>query len=517
MIDEMTFQNQGSTIWYKISRNSFSNLVSTVVAFAVSLFLLPFIVHHIGLTKFGIWVLVNSLIGYMGLLDAGLAPTLVKKSAEHLAKGEWAELNETVSIVFTLYLLMGALVGALIYGLSFFVPQLFNVPTEDISTFKKVLWIVGLQTALSFPMSIWNGLMGGLQDFHVSNVISISCQLGRVLVTAVLLMLGFGLISLIWLGVCVATFGWLVSIFWIKRRIPNLHVRLSRLPLTKVKDLVRFSGAMLISGIAGRAIQGTDRVIIGLFLPVASISIYEVGGRISNYTRNILYSVLSPTIPAASDLNARNEKAMLQNLYLKGTKYLLILFSALVAILLLFGREFIALWMGKGFEQSVWVMYILIIGNLYQSQNVVADAMLIGIGRLRAYTIGMTIYPILNITLSVLFILRWGLIGVALATTLTIVIIESYFSVYMARILGIRTLALLEACHLPAIVSVIPAILVICYVRLIVNMQSWIGLSMGVAVFSFLFLLSFMAFGLSRYEKEIIKTKVLGTLPFNRA
>jgi len=83
---------------------------------------MPFVVHRIGLTKFGTWMLVNSVVGYMGLLDLGLAPTVVKKSAELLAKEDKDELNRTISTVFTLYLLIGALVGVTILGLGFTFP-----------------------------------------------------------------------------------------------------------------------------------------------------------------------------------------------------------------------------------------------------------------------------------------------------------------------------------------------------------------------------------------------------------
>lgn len=114
-------------IWRKVSRNVLSNLAGTAVALIVGFFLMPFVVHRIGLTAFGIWMLVNSLVGYMGLLDIGLSPTLIKKSAEYLAKDDKEGLNQTVSTIFTFYLLIGVIVGIAIFGLSFVLPQVFNI------------------------------------------------------------------------------------------------------------------------------------------------------------------------------------------------------------------------------------------------------------------------------------------------------------------------------------------------------------------------------------------------------
>lgn len=502
-----------TTIWDKISRNALSNFAGTAVALAVGFFLMPFIIHRIGATAYGIWMLSTSLVGYMGLLDVGLALTLIKKSAEHLAREEKDELNKVVSTIFTMYLLIGALLGCAIFSLSFYLPQVFNIAPEDVNTFKTVLWIIGLQAALSFPMSIWSGLIQGLQDFHISNCIAVFNHLIRAIVTVLLLLSGFGLISLIWLGFVIAIVGWLATMSWIRRRIPYLRIKLSRLEWIKVKDLSRFSGVMFIWGIAGRTIHQADRIIIGMFLPIASITIYEVGARINQYSRSVLlYSVLSTIMPAASELNAKDEKATLQKLYLKGTKYLLVAYTAVVVALLLFGKEFIQLWMGERFEDSVWIMYALVIGSLYQTQNVTAHVMLQGMGKLRIFTRVMIAYPIVNIILSVIFVIYWGLIGVALATTLTFIILETYFIFYITKIFEIRPLSLLKECHLSAATSLIPAVAVAYGLKSILDVNSWATLFLGISSFLAAYFLSFWILVTSREERIYLKSKTLGML-----
>ena len=498
------------SIWDKIARNTLSNLTGTMVSLVVGFFLMPFVIHHIGLTAYGLWMLVTSLVGYMGLLDLGLAPTLVKKSAELLAKNDEGELNQMVSTIFTLYLMIGILLGLAIFGVGFVIDEVFNIPSEYINIFKAVLWIVGLQVALNFPMSIWHGLMGGLQDFHVINGIIIITNLIKAFATVFLLMSGFGLISLIWLGFVLAVASWISSMFWVKYRIPYFRIKILRLKLRNIKELAYFSGAMFIWGIGGRILLQADKILIGLFLPIASITIYEVGARISNYSRTILYSALSTVMPVASELNARNEKIILQKLYLKGTKYLLIAYAVVVGALLLFGKEFINLWMGEGFEQSVWIMYALLIGSLFQSQNVVGYVMLAGMGILKTFTKVMIAYPIVNIILSVIFVLKWGLIGIAAATALTFFIIDTYFIFYATKIFEIRLLSLLKASHLSAAISIAPAIVIAYFVKPILNFNSWFRLSLGVLSFIAVCFILFWTLGTTSKERSALTFRVLG-------
>src|SRR5438552_9134266 len=437
----------------KIFRNILTGLLALATNVVVGFLMMPFIVNHIGLTGFGIWMLVNTLVGYMGLLDVGLGPTLVKKSAELLATKDVQALNRIISIFFVLYLLIGSIIGVAVVTLSPVAPHVFNVPAESISEFQAVFWILGLQVAVSFPMSIWIGLLGGLQAYHIQNSISTITTLTKAAGTFFLLQAGSGLVSLIWLGFALAGVGWLIAMFSVKRRIPYLRVDASHFGLGQTKEIAQFSGVMFIGGLSWKTLFESARIIIGLFQRVASGTIYEVGLSICLYSRNLFY-VMSVIMPSAAHLYATSDKEGLRGLYLTGTKYSFAVYSAIVIALFMFGKQFIFLWMGKGFEESVWIMYVLSLGSLFQSQNLIANYLLMGMNNLAAMTRVAITYSIVIFPLNILFVFYWGLIGAALATTNTIVLVETYFLLKIVGIFEIRLLSLIRLCHLP---SVLPA------------------------------------------------------------
>ena len=59
-----------------VSPRPYANVLSNWTAFAfaavTSFFLAPFIVHRLGDSAYGVWALIGSLVGYMGLLDLGV-------------------------------------------------------------------------------------------------------------------------------------------------------------------------------------------------------------------------------------------------------------------------------------------------------------------------------------------------------------------------------------------------------------------------------------------------------------
>src|SRR5689334_21605546 len=194
----MKVADAGATgLWKTLYRNAFSSMAGTILSLAIGFFSFPFIVHRLGATAYGIWMLALSIVGYLGLLDIGLGPTLIKKTAEHLARGpsETKALSRTVSTVFFIYLCIGIIVGVAILLIGTLGYRWFKVGPELVPTFRIVLWLVGIQTAVGFPLSVASGIIGGLQEFHILNTLNIAANFIRTGLSIGLMLAGYGLVS----------------------------------------------------------------------------------------------------------------------------------------------------------------------------------------------------------------------------------------------------------------------------------------------------------------------------------
>src|SRR5215813_14408414 len=76
-----------------ISSNWFSLGINVVTGIIVS----PFIVHRLGDTANGIWVLIFSVTGYYGLFDLGIRSSVVRYVSKYTATGEDDELARVVN------------------------------------------------------------------------------------------------------------------------------------------------------------------------------------------------------------------------------------------------------------------------------------------------------------------------------------------------------------------------------------------------------------------------------------
>ncbi|MGH7895266.1 MAG: lipopolysaccharide biosynthesis protein, partial [Candidatus Binatia bacterium] len=473
---------------------------------------MPLVVHHLGPTEFGLWVLASGVVGYVGMLDLGLAPTLVNETAALLARDDAAaraRLDETASTIYAVYAALGLLAATALAAVALAAGRLFQVSPDDLATFRTVLLVVGVQTALGLPMSVWNGLLSGLQAFPVLNAIGVATTIARGGLTIALVTTGHGLVPLVVSSFVVAVCTWLVSRWCVHRRLCGLRVRLGGFRRARLREMGRFSVAMVVWTAAGATLHQLDRVLIGVVLPIASLTTYEVGARLSTYSRTLLHSWLGIVMPATAALAARGERGRLRALFLRTTRYLMATYAGVVVLLLGFGDPLVRLWMGPSFHQSYVVMSLLLVGSLVQSQNVVAHVMLPGMGELRVFTLFMAVYPVVTAACAVTGILAGGLTGLAAGMASAVLLMESVFLVVVQRRLGVPLARVLARCHWPVAKAIVPVVLWIVLVRMLVPIDSWLVLASGVAVAAVVFLCAAWMGALTAGERRTVASKVV--------
>ena len=95
----------------RFRRNALSNYASSIVALAIALVTTPVLVRGLGMTEWGIWVLVGATVQYFDLLRFGFARGTVKWVAEGAALEDDDLLRRTLATAFFILLDPGARVA----------------------------------------------------------------------------------------------------------------------------------------------------------------------------------------------------------------------------------------------------------------------------------------------------------------------------------------------------------------------------------------------------------------------
>ena len=447
----------------QIVRNVFSNWAGYVVNITVSFFISPFIVHTLGNTGYGIWVLVGSLTGYLGILDLGMRPAIVKFVSRFKAIGDDLMINKIVNTMLLAFSTIAVLVVLASIVVSYYAPKIVAVPVEYQSQFRLIIIIMGLNIAASFPFGVFNAVLNALQRFDLNNIIEISVFLARSAFIVLFLKLGGGLVSL---GIIILMAS-LIS-FLLKARLclninKSMEINLKHANKDTMKMITGFSVYTFVIGIAGRINFQTDSIVIGTFLSPEAITFFAIGATMIDYLSNLVSHMSMTITPIASGFDATRDYERMKKLLFIGTKYCMIIILPIGMTFIILGNTFISLWMGPEYgKSSGLVLTILMCANFGYLSQFVSGSIFYGLGKVKLLTVMNLGTALVNIIISVVLVKPYGIYGVALGTAIPLTIygtlIQPY---YICRVLQISIWQYLKKSYIVPLLAVVPFVVLI--------------------------------------------------------
>src|SRR5438128_12262489 len=144
----------------QIIRNVLMNWAAFATVLVTGFLLSPFLIRHLGDSVYGVWVLVGSLVGYLGLLDFGILPYTTKYVAEYRARGDQAAINRVATQGIAAFSLMGIATLVLSFASALLFNDLFKTHLSEATAFVVVA-MVGFNLAVSFPATGVVGIVHG--------------------------------------------------------------------------------------------------------------------------------------------------------------------------------------------------------------------------------------------------------------------------------------------------------------------------------------------------------------------
>jgi O-antigen/teichoic acid export membrane protein len=422
------------------ARSVLSNWTTYLISGAVSFFLSPFIVRHLGNSAYGVWVLLVSMTGYLGFLDLGIRGAVTRYVAKFHTEQKHDKSSRTVSSACGLFLGAGAIavLAALIFSL-YVVPH-FKIPPPYVRAAQLVVFLAGLNVAVSLISGVFGGVIVGMQRFDLLSAIAIGGLALRS--TAIVVALedhkGLVTLALIQLGgtLCELVVGVVLS----HGLYPELRVALRHIGKDHVALIFSFGLYAFLLHLSNYFIFYTDALVIGAFLPVSMVTFFAIGGNLANYGRDLVGGFSRTITPLASKLEVEAGKAGLQQAILKQARYCAMVMWPIFITFIIRGSTFIGLWMGPSYEQlSGHVLWILSVPWLFGAGASVVASGILGIGQHKRVVPFALAEGLSNLALSILLVKRMGILGVAWGTAIPNIAISIFFwPWYIRRTIGIR-------------------------------------------------------------------------------
>lgn len=418
-------------------RNTAWNYIGFTVNLATNLLLFPYVVHRIGDAAAGIWLLLGSVTGYMGLLELGLVPSLAQSVAADSGRGNRQGLNEAASTTLTVLCALAAipLLSLLV------VPRLvqaLQVPAVLQEQARIVFQVAIAGFALRMPLATFQAILLGTQRQDRCNQLWILVVATKFLGAVCLLVAGFGLVAIVTMEALVHLAAGIPQSRWAFGEVPGLKLRLRFASIARARALVTFGGTLLVLSVCSLVSEQTNRLIIAGFLPVAMVTYFSAGWKLYQLAYSVPTTLVQAVAPLAAHLHGRGDREGLRVLFLRMTKYTAALAWPLVLTLGFCAAFLLRVWMGRAFADHYRVVQVLVIAFTVTAYNHAGYSILVGTKR-----IGPVLWryqlpqAILTFALSVSLVGRLGIVGVAVGTTLPAVLLEYVFLSYLLSELGV--------------------------------------------------------------------------------
>ncbi len=445
---------------WNLLTGTLTRYVLLFVNIAIGIFLMPFTMHHLGAAQYGLWQLAASMTAYLQLLDLGYGNGLVRQLTRADAAGDESGMNAILSTFLVVYGVIAVLaMTAILVLANVVVPRFPNLSTEEITTAKIVLMILGVRVAIAFPMSVFGAVTTSRQRFTLTGSIAIAMALIQGTATYLLLRAGYGLVPLVATTTALAMASYAAYIVAAYASFPGMRLSPRRFRLAEVRGVTSFSIYLFLITLAIQFGYNIDNLIIAAFAGTSAVAVYAVAFRLADYQRQLCNQFNGLLFPVVVRFSAADEMSALRATLLDGTRIALGLIVGVTICLVAFADRLVALWMGPGFEGSLPSLYLLALAGIILVAAGPLGNLLLARGRERVVAFSCLGEAILNATLSIVLVRRYGIIGAATGTAISVTISNALVQMPAAcRLLAIPLPAFMRQVTTPSVIAAVPAV-----------------------------------------------------------
>ena len=215
------------------------------------------------------------------------------------------------------------------------------------------------------------------------------------------------------------------------RMYPCLKDRAEPLDKTKRKSFYKNIKALLMHRIGSIAVGNTDNILLSAIVNVNAVAIYANYKLVFSGVNTIMNQVFSSVTASVGNLVAEKDKQYVYEIYKTLLWSIMCVFGLISICMICLFNDFISLWVGKQFVESLDYVLILVvhfyISGMREPTNVFKNALgLFWNDRYKAL-----IEAIMNLILSIVFGVLWGAKGIFMATIISAIFVPFWIEPFV--------------------------------------------------------------------------------------
>lgn len=390
----------------------------------ISILYTPIMLAKLGQSEYGLFSLANSTIGFIAVLNFGLGNALIRYTAKYKALNDEAKCSQIYGMFFMMYLILGMFALGAGITITMNSDTFFSntLSLQELEKIKILMAIVTVNISLGIGFGIFSVILLAYEKFIFQRVISIIGSLINPLVMLPLLFLGYRSITMVIVTTIINLVVILFNMFYCFK-ILKIKIVFKRVEIKLFKEIIIFSSYIFVNLAISKLYESTDQFILGIYSGTVAISIYTIGALFSGYFSGFSSAISNVFLTKVTTMATKDgSNKEMSDLFIRIGRVQYIIISFALSGFIVFGQEFIIIWVGEDYRVSFFIALIILVPLIVSLIQTMGGVILQATNRQRFKTIMNAFVAIINVILSVILVQRWGPIGCAIGTAAAFII-----------------------------------------------------------------------------------------------
>jgi len=391
--------------------NMVSGVATTVLNTLVLAVGYPIYLHFLGYERYGLWLILTTVLTFAQLGNLGIGRALTKLVAEEYGRNDREGIQQYVTAAATVLLLSGAIVLSALIVFRQPIISLFRLSDENEKVVRWLLPYVGCLSVYVFLVQAVNGTLSGLGRMDLMNWTQSLGRVVAVTASAFLLWRGGGIESLLMGNTLSYVLVHAINVVSIRRIMAVPLLCVPRWRGGYYSRLLKLSMPLVEGSVLSMLISPFNKLMLSRYVGVSTVPIYDIACNGGMQARSLIEMGLRPLMPEVSRLQSSmvaNSRDRIRRIHYRAMQVVFGLGVPVYGMLMLLATPLLKVWLRDSFVADLpRVFRIMLVATFLSLTGIPAFHTLVGLGMVRHTLLGYLIQSFASAIIVVTLFFVW--------------------------------------------------------------------------------------------------------------
>lgn len=403
-------------------KSSFKNMItavsSNVLTIIVGLVAQAVFIKILGSEYLGLNGLFSNVISMLGIVELGMGSAIIYNMYKPIAEENHEKIKSLMQFYKKSYRIITLIISIIGIMIIPFIKYIVDIESVTVGINVYLVYILFLlETICSYILSYKRSMLYADQKEYITNIIHMGYTILVNTMQLTFLYFTHDYYLYLIIKVMMRLVENIVISSYVNRRYSYLlDNNVTKLDSKTEKDIFQKIKALFFHKIGTFIVSGTDNIIISKYLGLVTVGLYSNYYMIINAVQTVINHIIQATRASVGNLLVTESKTKQFDIFnkIRFVNFWISCFSSICIFVIM--DSFITIWIGYKFVLPTKVLLVLVINFFIVSSRSTYGAFKEAAGIFYEDRFVPIIESILNIVLSIIFVKKFGLMGVFMGT-----------------------------------------------------------------------------------------------------